>query len=532
MNKIKNQDQQLEYSYNRKLLMLLAGAMIIINVIPVWLVTHFPSQNGPLYLLVIKMFKEYSNPAYNYADYYEYFFLLIPNLVFHALVYFLSFLMPVLIAFKVMISLNLILLPLSVFYLINAIDSRKLIYGFGIFAFTYNYYLFKGYDSFYFSLTLAFFAIGFFITYYQSFKTKHLVALALFLCLIYLSHVFAFLMVIGIVLLYIIARIRDAKIFFKFLLTCIPGLILFLQFFIFAVSKSDSLVGGEGNQLIRYQDPYRMLKTFLRMSNYSFSDLTVYIFWIFLFFLFYQAAKKLWQERDRLTQSTSLKEGLLSFVYNEPAFFILTILVIGFFVAPFEIAGWPKFNMRVLPFVFVFLLISVNPLLNRRINNLLLTTIIIISVSINAIMISYIFQINKEMNNYLSGISYVKNNKLILPISISDYKVGRIRPLHWAFNYYNFYKGGATGRSLAYVTGRAPVRYKKSAAELFPRFEPEQPAKADVQRIGEVYDYVLFWGIDEEIFNHFKKNGFELIHHREKLSLFVNHRKLSTVGMD
>ena len=46
------------------------GLLMVCNLAPIWITDRFPSQNGPWFLLPTHMFREYHNPAFDYAEHF------------------------------------------------------------------------------------------------------------------------------------------------------------------------------------------------------------------------------------------------------------------------------------------------------------------------------------------------------------------------------------------------------------------------------------------------------------------------------
>ncbi len=518
---------------NKKLLLWVAALLTIINLVLVWSHLYFPSQNGPGYILIVKMMRDFSHPAFNYSDFYQFFFLLIPNLVFHSIVYLLSLIIPLLTAYKIVISINLILLPASVFYLIYNVDQRKTLYGFAVYAYTFNYYVIKGYDSYYMGLAFSFFTLGYFFKYKNLLRTREIISLALLFVITYVTHFFSFFMILGIIILYLLTQKNSLPQIKKVLIATIPSLLLFTQYLIFTLQRSHSLVTGGKTYWIRFHPLFENIKDYLRMSNYSVSDGAIYVFWVLLVFLFYQLAKtgyQDWRVLQKEVPDDSFKEKIAEFIQRNPFMFVFFVLSVMYFILPFEVAGWPKLNNRLLPYIFVLLLMIPKPFSHRKQWDMFLTTSVVVSLIIYGFTAYYLITANQMLEIYLSGLPYVEQNKKLLPVHLEEYVVGKIRPLRWAFNYYNFYKGGATGLSFAYVTGRAPIQYTKPVDEILPRFYPEAADKMDMSKFQKAYDYVLFWGEDEHIFNMFRSSGFKEVFHNQKLRIFENIIKKGTAA--
>ena len=166
------------------------------------------------------------------------------------------------------------------------------------------------------------------------------------------------------------------------------------------------------------------------------------------------------------------------------------------------------------------MVVCAEPFSKKGLHRAFLGGVSIVSLSLYIIMASHVVAINRDLSDYTSGIPVVERNKTLLPVRLEDYQVGKIRPLHWAFNYYNVFKGGATGQSVVKYTGRVPIKYKQPIAKVFPSFNPRAPGDADMERIKASYDYVLFWGTKQRIFDLFENNGFQLIHKKGRLRLY------------
>ena len=218
---------------SQKGLIAIYGFLTIALLVPIWIGTYFPSQNGPEYFLFVHMVKEFNNSDYNYSEYYEFLALVVPNLLFHILVYLLAYIFPIAIATKLILSFCVILLPVSVFYLVCTIDTRKILLGFAVFPYAYNHFIPKGYNSFYLSLPLFFFFFGYLIKHIDRLNLKKLVALTILIFFIYLSHMFSFLFAFFIVAIYLVCRGCSVKRLLSVLTIFVPSLLFFYPLCLF-----------------------------------------------------------------------------------------------------------------------------------------------------------------------------------------------------------------------------------------------------------------------------------------------------------
>lgn len=499
-------EKTVKLRHNKIYIIYLAIFLMLINLIPIWICKYFPSQNGPEYLLAIHMVREFFNPSFNYSDFYELEFLIVPNLLYHVIIYLLSFIVPLLIADKIAISLNIILFPLSVFYFISSVDSKKVIIGLVSFTFIYNYFLLKGYSSFYFSITVFFFFFGYLIRHFENNSIKNLIWLSILGIILYLSHVFSFVLAILAITIYTLVHQQGDKKWIKLSIIFMPALILLLQFIFYMVGQSNNLVGST-DSWIRY-DPYytsaikNMVQTFIKFSMYAYTETTVLIFYIPLFFIFYLLIKKLANLCYDNNGFLVIKETLK----RETMLILFIFLLLLFIIFPTEIAGWPKFNTRLLPFIFVFILACIEPFSKKIMNRVLIGTVSIATILICILMASHIIKINKVLEEYNSGISVIEKNKTLLPIQLENYHIGKIDPLQWAFNYYNIFKGGATDRSVVIYAGRVPLRYKQSFKAQLPEFAPSLLFSIEKK----FQDALDAGNIPQDLWVEFKNRGYSL----------------------
>jgi hypothetical protein len=332
---------------------------------------------------------------------------------------------------------------------------------------------------------------------------------------------FTFLLGIFITSAYIIIHNKDIKSLLKVMITFIPALMFFIQYVITMLSSSSH----EGT-LIRYLSPYFILQEFILRFVYSYSKIEVLIFIIPLCFIGCLIIKKLLRLRDEyFVPDEILKDKTNRLLHNETMLALTGLLCALYFILPYEIFGWPKFNIRLLPFIFIFMLICAEPFSKRLIQRIFLGVVLIMSICLYGLMTYNITKINRELKDYISGIPVIEKNKCLLPVHLERYKVGQIRPLTWVFNYYNIFKGGATGKSVVRCHGRTPLKYKQPVEKTFPWFNPQKAEEADMKRIKQVYDYVIFWGRDQKAFKLFEDKGFVLIHSQGKLWVYKNERK-------
>ena len=90
---------------------LLIGVLIGAYLLPIWVFTYFPTQDGVSHVYNSQILTEYTNPEYPFRDYYEINWYPFPNWLSHFSLAALMFIFPSLIAEKIFLSLYVILFP-------------------------------------------------------------------------------------------------------------------------------------------------------------------------------------------------------------------------------------------------------------------------------------------------------------------------------------------------------------------------------------------------------------------------------------
>ncbi len=150
---------------------LLLAAVIAVQLLPIWLLTRFPSQDGPVHLALVHVMREYANPdAQVLRDYFtlSHFTLnreAVPNwFVYWVLADVLRF-VSVPVAEKILLSAYVILLPLSCRYALGGVAPENRFLAVLALPFTFNFLLGMGFYNFSLSLVAFFVALGWWLRY-------------------------------------------------------------------------------------------------------------------------------------------------------------------------------------------------------------------------------------------------------------------------------------------------------------------------------------------------------------------------------
>ena len=172
---------------------LLFAILLILHVAPIWAFRFFPTQDGPGHQALAFILRQYDRPDAGFLrQYYALNREALPNeFIFFLMNHVLGFL-PVPITEKVLLTLYVILFPLSVRYALRGIANpginRAGFLAILSFPFIYNYTLHMGFFNFSFSLPAFFFTVGYWLRHGERMTLLRTAALALLILWVYFCH--------------------------------------------------------------------------------------------------------------------------------------------------------------------------------------------------------------------------------------------------------------------------------------------------------------------------------------------------------
>jgi hypothetical protein len=491
---------------------ILIGALIAASLVPVWAVEYFPSQNGPWHLLVSKMLRDYHDPALNYSAYYQHSWHAIPHLLHTVLVSVLSHVMPLMIANKVMISVNLILFPLSVFYLLSAIDRRQAILGYASFLFVYNGPLLRGYHDYSLGVPLVLLGFAYWWKNRDALSMKHRAVLATLAVLIYFSHIFN-LGVLGLAIVLTTAWERRSirAVLGTAWLFIVPAVLL-AEYTWYTANQAKWFVESE----LVFMAPHRSAEWFFRSYFLTLSH-TVYIAtvgvllaWSHLVFRGLASSWRRWK--------SGRAPAAVAFVLPV----LLVVLTAMYFVAPYKFFGWHYVNVRFVPYVLVVALACAVKVGYRR-GRTFAASMAVAAFACYAVLTYQFIRANDTIKEYVSGVGIVETDKTLLPVSFDSLEIGEVSPVAHAYDYYQIERGGANGRGIGTFNTLTPLVYR--SGRTFPRLRLR--GLDQLQAVSRAYDYVLLWGAPVRIIRQVNDAGLEVVHRQGRLIILQNRHRLS-----
>ncbi len=156
---------------------------------PVWSTTYLPHQDGPTHLYNVKLIRDlWSGENARLAEIYALSPWWMPTWFGHMLIYGLTGYVPYLTPQKILVSVYLLSVPISLAYASRALNGYiilPMIFGF---AAASNYLLHMGFYSFCWSVPLAIGALGYWLRHYRTPTLSSAVILSIFGILLYYSH--------------------------------------------------------------------------------------------------------------------------------------------------------------------------------------------------------------------------------------------------------------------------------------------------------------------------------------------------------
>ena len=176
---------------------LFAVSLLAVHLLPVWMVTYFPSQDGPSHIYNAQVFKTYHHHHnFRIRDVYQLNWSPFPNWSGHLLMALLMYVFPPLICEKIILSLCVLGLPLSLLYFLHSIDKRKILFALVGLVYSYHYLLMMGFYNFSLSIPIFFSTLGYWWKHFSKLTFKRLLIFYILLMLTYFSHFQSFLLLV------------------------------------------------------------------------------------------------------------------------------------------------------------------------------------------------------------------------------------------------------------------------------------------------------------------------------------------------
>ena len=494
--------------------------LVLVYVLPIWIFTYFPSQDGPCHIYNSFILRHYNDPDYVFNKYYEIRKSPVPNWASHAIMMLLMYLVPPLIAEKLLLTGYIILMAASMLYFLNGVEGGRTPLAFLGFPLIYNFLFLMGFYNFSLAVALLMLSVGYWWKHYDTFGVKNAVVLGVLLVALYFCHlvplalvVFSIGMVALLLLPFDFSRWKQALLsMFCTLPACALG-----YFYV----RTRGTVSSPGSWTLRSLWQY-----FIRnesLAYYSQSQITIgkIVTGAFVALFIYTFVRdRFFTKEWRFNIRVSRKDFLL-------------LLCVAFFViylkAPDGMSGggFIKTRMAFLPFLIIIPWLSWDmPKIGRGIAGGLL---MLLAVTYMAHAGYYHKMLNDDIKVYTSGYDVIEKNKVVLPLSFNHSgRCWRIGLFLHAVGHYGYTTGCIELGNYEATTNYFPTYFKSDLRRPNHSIIEGKPAEFDFAEYADDIDYVVTWmlpaesDVESKILKHY-----QLIKHNGELKVF---RRSSNAG--
>jgi len=502
----------------------LFALLVIANLLPIWAANRFPSQNGPWFLSTVRMFRDMDQEGTRFAEYFVRSWHPIPHMLHHTLILGVSSVTSLPTAEKIVLSLHVLLMPLSLLLFVRTVAPGRTGIGLLGFLMIFTYPFMRGYHNFSLSIPLYFLTL----TYWLRVRTlepiplKHWVGLAAMTVLVYLSHLLAFGLLFGTIGWYeLVTERRPVRATLRAIGVTWAGWLLFLDY---------EWITRTQAQWINKEDTLWMpfhwnLQYFFERYFYSVSPVAfvaAVIGWSCLLALIVTSFR---------TRSDSNAHPLRT-IFSTPFASLAVLLAVAYLTMPYKFLGWHKVSVRLVPFIIGLTLASaafaIPPQAWRRWRYPFLGMVTLASLTVATGIGLKVAEIGRVIDTYVAGTQHMEPGSRFLPIHLSNPAYGNVRPFTRVYEHYLIDTGSVHGGSIAWMNTLAIVWYRRYPISLDFPVLPDQglpllrslPTDDEMANTLAEYDYALVMGHDDKLFDQIARCGFQLEFENELVHLF------------
>ena len=440
----------------RQLLILLAlcGALLL----PIWLVQYPPLLDYPNHLARTFILTHLDDPAYQFRGFYRADWGPYPYLSMDVIVIALQHIVPVYVAGKLYLSLCLLAVPLSVWWLLRQANPGNEGLALLGLVLAYDVFFLMGFGVFQLGLALCFVTVGWWVRYLRE-PSRNAWAIALALATTtYFAHLIAFGIAGFIIGIYTIAARRRFWDVVRAGVIFLPGMVLYRL----------SGIAPEKDAEIYYRDWIEKYYDGVDVIKHSYTTtMEALVFWAVVACL------------------------LVAWIHNRerriqwPWVAVLGALLAFYVALPDEIGQSWDIDLRVIPAIFVTLLLVCS--IGRRQRIVVVLALAIFAVRITDLTANFVAQ-QKELREMAAAVQHVPRNARLLPLideHPDDDPLVRLPNHFWA---YTVIERGARPVFLFDLKGQTPMRITDRI------YVPQRPIKeVDWTAVARDYDYVWIY---------------------------------------
>jgi hypothetical protein len=487
------------------------GLLALVYVLPIWIFTYFPSQDGPCHLYNAFILNHYDDPNYTFSQFYDIRSALIPNWTSHSLLaLFMRFAGP-LIAEKLLLTGYILLMATGLLYLVTAVQKDAKPLAFLGFPFIYNGLFIMGFYNYSIGIGLMLISIGYWWRNVQIIRYKTLLILGILMLLLYFTHPLALSLATFSLLMISLVNLANRSISLKEALLSFIPFVIPTALLLFHMEEGLWHWGDwtfnrlltffwENGSLV-YHSPSQQI--FARMLTWTFSALILY----------------------SLIKEHVFQKGFWFNPRRNPKdffFFLSFAFLMFYFIFPDRMSGGAviKGRLSYLPFLLMIPWISWD--MPKIARNLVGAMLIVLSVAYLGQASVYHKRLSNELEIYMSGQDVIEPNSVILPLCFDAAGSGwLIGTFQHAVGYYGCRSGGIDLGNYEAATGHFPTVFKIGVKRPDIAAMEKNPGEFDFGRWVHQIDYIITWALPEPSETASRLNRFyEPVKHNGKLKIF------------
>ncbi len=434
--------------------------LAVLYVLPVWTVHYLPTTDGPAHVYNAWVLRQHANveqyPLFH--QYYEINWRPYPNWTGHAILALLMFVVPPLIAEKLLASLYVLLFLGGAWYLAGSVRPQERWPAFLAFPFAYNLLFQFGFYNFSLSLAVYLFVLGFWWRHRERPDLRFAIGINLLLWLCWFSHPLSFCLALLSIAILWLATIRKAT-WRRHLLhvaILVPQILLPLWYF-------RDQAGTTQPQTLSWHD----LRWYLLppQALFSFStaqlDLARGVMWGFLLLILLTLGRDTLRREGRFRPA--LKEA--------DAFLLLAIgALVLYFFAPAGMAGGSMILERLSLYPFLLLIPWFALRLGPRGRTVAVAALALVAVVNLGYLIRWYRVLGEEVRQFVTGLEPVQPNTRALSLIFRrNLSSQRSDVFGHAIGYVALEKGLIDWDNYEAKTSFFPIRFRNGVA--FPRLD-------------------------------------------------------------
>ncbi len=499
------------------------GVLTLLYVLPVWLFTYFPSQDGPCHLYNAFILSHYNDPHYTFKQFYEIRSFLIPNWTSHALLALFMQLVTPLTAEKLLLTGYIMLMATALLYLTTSVQKNAKPLAFLGFPFIYNGIFVMGFYNYVLGIGLMLISIGYWWRNVRNIGRKTILILGILMLLLYFTHPLALSLAMFSILMITVLNLTSRSITLKQALLSLTPFLIPTALLLCHMEGGPRHWGNwtfnrlltffrENGSLV-YHNPRQMIPA--RILTWTFSALIFY----------------------SLMKEHVFGKGPLFSPRRRPKdffFFLSLAFLIFYFIFPDRMSGGAVIKVRLsyLPFLVIIPWLSWDmPATPKKLVGVMLILLAVFYLGQASI---YHKRLSKELETYMSGADVIEPNSVILPLCFdavgSGWKIGTFQH---PVGYYGCLTGGIDLGNYEAGTGHFPTVFKVDLKRPDIAAMEKNPGEFDFGRWVHGIDYVITWALPEPSETAFRLTRlYESVKHNGKLKIFRRKAILPVVNTE